>query len=81
MAFSSTELLQFDELIDLIAGYAGSAAGKELVAELTPHSDLPRSKRIWPTPAKPSFISAKPQPFPCASTASPPSRLPNASLK
>ncbi len=40
MPFSSTELLQFDELISLIAGYAGSAAGKDLVFALEPHSDL-----------------------------------------
>ncbi len=41
MSFSSTDLLQFDELKDLLAKYAGSPAGRELVAALEPHSDLP----------------------------------------
>ncbi len=40
MPFSSTELLQFDELVDLLAKYAGSAAGRELVYGLEPHRDL-----------------------------------------
>ena len=39
MAFSSTELLQFEELKDLLTGYAGSEAGRNLVAALEPHSD------------------------------------------
>ncbi len=39
MSFSSKALLQFDELTDLLAGYAGSEAGRELVSELEPHSD------------------------------------------
>ncbi len=37
--FSSTELLQFDELKELVAGYAGSDAGRESVYALEPHSD------------------------------------------
>jgi DNA mismatch repair protein MutS2 len=41
MSFSSTHLLQFDELIELLATYAGSDAGRELVLGLEPHSDLP----------------------------------------
>ncbi|HEX4164842.1 MAG TPA: endonuclease MutS2, partial [Bryobacteraceae bacterium] len=41
MAFRSIELLQFDELLSAIAGYAGSAPGKELVLGLAPHRDLP----------------------------------------
>jgi len=40
MAFSSTELLQFDELKELLAQYAGSAAGRQLVSELEPHNQL-----------------------------------------
>ena len=39
MAFSSTELLQFEELKHLLTGYAGSEAGRDLVAALEPHSD------------------------------------------
>ncbi len=39
MSFSSIELLQFDELRDLLARYAGSEAGRELVYELEPHND------------------------------------------
>ena len=39
MAFDSTELLQFGELKDLLAGYAGSEAGRDLVAALEPHSE------------------------------------------
>src|SRR4051794_13980380 len=39
MAFSSTGLLQFDELKDLLAAYAGSDAGKELVYQLEPHAE------------------------------------------
>ena len=39
MPFSSTELLQFAELQDLLARYAGSNAGRALVADLTPHAD------------------------------------------
>ncbi len=41
MSFGSTELLQFEELKVLLAKYAGSAAGRELVAALEPHRDLP----------------------------------------
>ncbi len=41
MPFSSTELLQFDELINLLAAYAGSASGRELASSLQPHSHLP----------------------------------------
>ena len=41
MSFSSTELLQFEELKELLAKYAGSSAGREQVAALQPHSDLP----------------------------------------
>jgi DNA mismatch repair protein MutS2 len=41
MAFSSTGLLQFDELKDLLASYAGSAAGRELAYGLHPHTDRP----------------------------------------
>lgn len=40
MSFSSAELLQFEELKDLLARYAGSSAGRDLVAALQPHSDL-----------------------------------------
>ncbi len=39
MAFSSTELLQFAELLELVARYAGSHAGRQLVADLEPHSE------------------------------------------
>ena len=39
MSFSSLELLQFGELQELVARYAGSAAGRDLVAALEPHSD------------------------------------------
>jgi len=39
MSFSSTELLQFTELKDLVARYAGSNAGRALVEELAPHTD------------------------------------------
>jgi DNA mismatch repair protein MutS2 len=39
MPFSSTGLLQFEELKELVAGYAGSDAGAELVLSLQPHSD------------------------------------------
>jgi DNA mismatch repair protein MutS2 len=39
MAFRSAGLLQFAELTDLLTRYAGSAAGRELVADLAPHSD------------------------------------------
>ncbi len=39
MAFGSNELLQFEELKDLLTGYAGSEAGRDLVAALEPHSD------------------------------------------
>ncbi|HZS55466.1 MAG TPA: Smr/MutS family protein [Bryobacteraceae bacterium] len=39
MPFSSTGLLQFDELKDLVAGYAGSNAGRALVLALDQHRD------------------------------------------
>jgi DNA mismatch repair protein MutS2 len=39
MAFGSTELLQFDEFKELLAGYAGSAPGRALVHALEPHRD------------------------------------------
>jgi DNA mismatch repair protein MutS2 len=39
MSFSSLQTLQFPELIELVAGYAGSGAGQELVQALEPHSD------------------------------------------
>ena len=39
MPFSSTELLQFPELRALVAGFAGSSAGRELLLALEPHSD------------------------------------------
>jgi DNA mismatch repair protein MutS2 len=38
MPFSSTELLQFAELKELVARYAGSHAGRELVEQLEPDS-------------------------------------------
>ena len=40
MPFSSTELLQFDELRDLVAKYAGSSAGRKLAENLAPHHEL-----------------------------------------
>jgi DNA mismatch repair protein MutS2 len=40
MSFSSTEILQFNELIELVARHAGSDAGRELVSNLAPHTDL-----------------------------------------
>jgi DNA mismatch repair protein MutS2 len=39
MPFSSTELLQFSELKELMARYAGSSAGRELVSQLEPDSN------------------------------------------
>src|SRR6185437_5864200 len=39
MPFSSAGLLQFDDLKELLAKYAGSAAGRELVAVLQPRQD------------------------------------------
>ncbi len=39
MPFSSTELLQFTDLKELIARFAGSSAGRELVAQLEPDSN------------------------------------------
>lgn len=39
MSFSSTELLQFDELRDTLTAFAGSEAGRELVSRLEPHND------------------------------------------
>ncbi|MGA8027302.1 MAG: Smr/MutS family protein, partial [Bryobacteraceae bacterium] len=41
MAFSSTGLLQFDELKELLAAYAGSLAGRALVHALEPRHELP----------------------------------------
>jgi DNA mismatch repair protein MutS2 len=42
MSFSSTQILQFDELLDLIASYAGSVAGRELVFALEPGGNRPQ---------------------------------------
>ncbi|MBV9444253.1 MAG: endonuclease MutS2, partial [Acidobacteriaceae bacterium] len=42
MSFSSSGLLQFPELKDLLGKYAGSAAGRALVEELEPHRDRAR---------------------------------------
>jgi DNA mismatch repair protein MutS2 len=39
MPFSSSALLQFDELKDLLARYAGSAAGRASIESLEPHND------------------------------------------
>ncbi|HEX3683846.1 MAG TPA: Smr/MutS family protein [Bryobacteraceae bacterium] len=39
MAFSSSSLLQFDELTELLAGYAGSSAGRALIDALEPQRD------------------------------------------
>ncbi len=39
MSFSAAALLQFDELRTLLAGYAGSAAGRALVQALEPQRD------------------------------------------
>jgi DNA mismatch repair protein MutS2 len=39
MSFSSTALLQFDELKELLARYAGSSAGRAAVDALEPHRD------------------------------------------
>jgi len=39
MPFSSTELLQFDDLKELLATYAGSSAGRALLLALEPRSD------------------------------------------
>jgi DNA mismatch repair protein MutS2 len=39
MPFSSIEILQFAELKELVARFAGSSAGRELVQQLGPHSD------------------------------------------
>jgi DNA mismatch repair protein MutS2 len=39
MPFSSLELLQFPELKELVASFAGSTGGRELVLALEPHSD------------------------------------------
>ncbi len=41
MSFSSSGLLQFDELKELLAGYAGSASGRALIAALQPSHDRP----------------------------------------
>jgi DNA mismatch repair protein MutS2 len=42
MPFSSTGLLQFDDLKELLATYAGSLAGRELLLALEPHSERER---------------------------------------
>jgi DNA mismatch repair protein MutS2 len=39
MSFSSNELLQFGDLKNLVAQYAGSLAGRDLVQALEPHND------------------------------------------
>ncbi|MBV9157150.1 MAG: Smr/MutS family protein [Acidobacteriaceae bacterium] len=39
MAFSSSGLLQFDELKELLAAYAGSSAGRELIYALEPQNE------------------------------------------
>src|SRR3954452_18100126 len=39
MSFSSTGLLQFAELRDLLTTFAGSSAGRDLVQALEPHAD------------------------------------------
>lgn len=45
MAFSSIALLQFNELKELLARFAGSDAGRELVNALEPHSDRAKLER------------------------------------
>ncbi|HEX4228668.1 MAG TPA: Smr/MutS family protein [Bryobacteraceae bacterium] len=42
MSFSSIQILQFDELLDLVASYAGSRAGRALVFALEPNTNLPQ---------------------------------------
>ncbi len=42
MSFSSTGLLQFEELKELLFNYAGSVAGRALVDEIEPHRDRAR---------------------------------------
>ncbi len=42
MSFSSCGLLQFDELKELLASYAGSVAGRALIHGLEPHRDRAR---------------------------------------
>src|SRR5947208_15635942 len=39
MPFTSASLLQFDELKELLAKYAGSAAGRALIFAVLPHND------------------------------------------
>src|SRR3569833_2966433 len=39
MSFSSADLLQFEELKELLARYAGSTAGRDLVHDLEPRAD------------------------------------------
>lgn len=39
MPFSSTALLEFDALKELVAGFAGSPAGRALIYALEPHAD------------------------------------------
>src|SRR4051794_7304019 len=39
MAFHSTGVLQFAELLELLSSYAGSEAGRERILALEPHSD------------------------------------------
>lgn len=41
MPFSSSELLQFDELKELLASYAGSGAGKQRMLDCEPQTDRP----------------------------------------
>ncbi len=41
MSFSSSGLLQFDELKELLASYAGSVSGRALIAALESHHDRP----------------------------------------
>src|ERR1700727_2460293 len=42
MSFSSTQTLQFEELLDLVASYAGSTAGRELIFALEPMCNRPQ---------------------------------------
>jgi len=42
MPFSSTGLLQFDELKELLSSYAGSLSGRALIDEIEPHRDRVR---------------------------------------
>ena len=42
MSFSSTQILQFDELLEMLAAYAGSSAGRGLVYALEPGTNRPQ---------------------------------------